>query len=142
MVQLTEALPSIAVASPDEKMALAENTRREREWYSQHKRYETNEDILRAEKLGEVVLVHEDVNIMPIARLRNKELNESFPPYLLPYSRHVLNVIGRLWRTELNELPGRNDNSRLAVTSLARSLEMQAQLVGRADKLASPDSTH
>jgi hypothetical protein len=142
MARLAEALPSIAVAPEREKRALSERTRREREWYSRYKRYETNADILRAEKIGELVLVHEDVNIMPIARLRNRELNESFPPYLLPYSRHVLNVIGRLWRTELNDLPGRNHDFRLAVTSLARSLEMQAQLVKRTDKLASPDSTH
>ena len=143
MPQLTEVLPSIAVAPEWEKRELASHTQLEEEWYQSYKRYETNEDILSAARIGELVIVSPDKNIQPIARLRNPELRDSFPPYILPHSRKFLRYLGREWKKEVKESSIANaEIYRLSLTSLARSEEMQAAIVAQEEKLANPRSTH
>ncbi len=133
--------PSLAAPSPRELQALRANTARERAWYASHPRYGTNEDILAAARGGTLVFVNPDRNSTPVGRFRNPEFFHRFPPYLLPSSELALRAVGRLWRHELEEQDILLPKVRLAVTSMARSDEVQQELVRRG-KLADPESTH
>lgn len=135
-------VPSIAEALPGERAELWDRTARERAWYSGWPRFATNADILVAAHEEKLTFVHPDANAMPIGRLRNPELFEEFPPYLLKGSALALRALGGLWRRELEDMGVTGNHQRLAVTSLSRSTEMQNRLVADPAKLASPDSTH
>lgn len=135
-------VPSLAKASPEELALLEQTTERERAWYADAKRYETNDDVMNAVIDGELVLVEGDANFAPIGRLRNPELHWQFSPYLRGASLACLQEIGRAWRTELQTQGLDDPQLRLAVTSMVRSEAKQAVIVSDPTKFASPDSMH
>lgn len=135
-------LPSLAVASEQEKNSLYRLTARERGWYGNYPRFATNKDILQASRDGKLQHVGADDNILLVGKMRNPELFASFPPYLLPHSVVALKAIGKLWRSELKLAGVDEPNVRLSVTSLTRSEQVQQQLFADPTKLASPDSFH
>lgn len=134
-------IPSIANTDPEELRTLRAKTARERKWYRGYKSYATNADILAAHINGRLSKVEADDNVAPIGRLRNPELIQHFPPYLLPHSLVALRAIGGLWRTELQARGDDIPQARLAVTSVSRSSKMQVELVN-SGKLAERESTH
>jgi hypothetical protein len=138
-------IPSFIHANPAQRRELVELTARERQWYANHPRFQTNGDIVAAAAQkwrGPLRWIHPDNNVEPIGRLRNPELREIFPPYLLKSSAVALKAIGRAWRRELIASGINQPELRLAVTSLARSQEMQDKIVADPGKLAVSDSTH
>lgn len=135
-------LPSLAVASRDEQAALEAATAQEREWYAEHPRFATNNDIALAAACGTLAFVGATENMAPIARFRNPEKNFEYPPYLLPGSLEAYRAFGTLWRHELDERGINDDRYRLAGTSYVRSESYQRLILSDPRKLASPESTH
>ena len=136
------AVPSLAVATAQEKAALHELTRQERDWYSEHERFATDLDISRAAKVGTLAFVGVNRDIAPIARLRNRAKNLEFPPYLIPNSLNAYRAYGRMWRREIQEQGIDDDRLRLSATSFVRSEEKQAVIAKDPTKLAEAESTH
>jgi hypothetical protein len=134
-------VPGLAETVPQELQELPAKTARERGWYAGFPIFETIEDIMAAAQKGELAIVNPNKNFSPIGRLRNPELFQRFPPYLLPSARHGLEQVGRLWRAQLQAGNIYAPETVLAVTSLVRSNEAQQDLV-RFGKLADPESTH
>lgn len=140
--QPNRALPSFTNAPAKEQAELLEKTKREEIWYDGFERFVTNADITAAAEAGKLQQVEPDENIMPIYRLRNSEMREAYPPYLLPVSALALSAVGRMWRQELRMRNIDDPHLRLATTSFVRSEEAQAVLVADPTKLANPNSTH
>ena len=140
--QETIVTPSLAVVDAAELALLTEKTRLENEWYAAHERFVTNDDIIRAAKLGELAWVGSNRDIAPVYRFRQPGNEHKFPPFLLPESAVAYRAIGRLWRERLNDEGINDPNYRIASTSFVRSEVTQAALVADGTKLASPDSTH
>lgn len=144
---ITEAAaPSLAVATAEQRAALAQQTARETAWYADYDRFMTDADIYKAapepgRHIGRLAFVAVDENVAPTARLRNP-LNEKYPSFLLPEAFVVHKAIGRMWRKRVLEHGVEDDRIRLAATSLVRSQANQDILVADPRKLASPDSTH
>lgn len=140
-------VPSLAVASEEELSRVDAETAREKEWYKDHERFSTSEDIFKAVYDGRLRFVHPDKNIELIGRMRNPALYDQFSPYLLPNALHAQKLIGQLWRKDLEKkglyLPGAPiKDTRLAATSYTRSELKQGDILGDPTKLASKDSTH
>lgn len=136
------ARPHLAVASPAEKAALSTHTAREEAWYTGRTRFKEHADIESAVLAGKLIRVEENLNTTPIARLRNPDLVKEYPPFLSPGAYAGLRAVGRLWRERLHDYSVHEEELRLAVTSLVRSMAYQKELVKNPEVLANPNSTH
>ncbi len=116
-------------------------TARERVWYEGAERFGDIDQLLGAVAAGTLVHVGPSSHVMPIFRLRAPGTETHKPPFLLPSSRAALGAVSRLWREELEELDVAAPELRLAVTSLARTEQMQQALIDDG-VVAAPGSTH
>lgn len=112
----------------------------ERGWYKNRPGYNSIEQIKADVETGKLVKVEENSNTRPIMRLRNPDLADTFPPYLTQGAAKVLDEAGEEWRRAMDR-EGFDKTIRIAITSLIRTLEYQADLV-KAGKLADPQSVH
>jgi hypothetical protein len=112
----------------------------ERSWYEDVPGYRTIDEIRADVETGKLVKVEPDNNIVPIMRLRNPELVDTYPPYLLKDAAVLLIEVGEAWRRAMDQA-GLDKTIHIAVTSLIRTTDYQATLV-KAGKLADPDSPH
>ena len=112
----------------------------ERQWYRDVLPFESYASILKAAADGGLEKVKPTADYLPILRLRNPALGETYPAYLTKEAKAVLDEIGRTWRQRADA--ERIDRKvRLAITSLARTQPYQ-QLIVKAGKLADPESVH
>lgn len=144
MAETRLVVPSIAEAIPEEKASLADNVAREIDWYAGAKRYPTNSRIVSEmlHRTADLVYVSGDTNIALVARLRNDDRIEQFPPILTKNSAQALYSIGRMWRRQMVSSGVDDPSVRLAVTSLARSQEEQDIISSDPAKLAAEFGTH
>jgi hypothetical protein len=112
----------------------------ERQWYKNIPSFTTIAAMKKAEMEGTLSKVVGNSNYLPILRLRNPELHEKFPPFVLTEAKELLDEIGEKWRTEVKKA-GFSDKIQLAVSSLSRTVSYQKALV-KAGKLADPESVH
>ena len=132
-------MSNIKLDDEHKRAVLAENAI-EREWYEGVEGFHDLEAILAAAREGLLVKVEPTVNYLPIMRLRNPKLIATYPPFLTPQAKALVDEIGRRWRQEMNK--ARLDKEiRFALTSLIRTKPYQATIV-KAGKLADPDSVH
>jgi hypothetical protein len=127
---------------PDQahKQAVLSENAIERRWYKNTPRFENLAQILAAAGTGRLAKVDASANYLPIMRLRNPKVMESYPPYLTKPAKKLLDEIGTSWRQQA-EKAGLDKNIRLAVTSLVRTVPYQDTIVA-AGKLADPGSAH
>lgn len=112
----------------------------EQQWYKDVPPFQSLAQILSAYGTGRLVKVESNLDYQPIMRLRNPKLAESYPGYLTPEAKKLLNEIAHHWREQM-EAAGLDKAIRLAITSLVRTTVYQRTIV-KAGKLASPDSPH
>ncbi|MBI3984149.1 hypothetical protein HY346_02510 [Candidatus Microgenomates bacterium] len=117
-----------------------EETRIEREWYQDEKSFRDRNEILRAVKAGTLVKIEGNQNYLPIMRYRNPTLVETYPPFLRPSAKGLLDEVGKRWREAWNAA-GFDPQVRMSVTSLLRTAAYQKAIVD-AGKLADPKSVH
>ena len=133
-------LPSLATPSKLEYAEMDRALTKERVWYVDTPRMQTNEQIKRAIRTGKLVKMNESNDLKPIARFNASV--EGFTPYLTPRALRAARAFGSLWRVVLEKQFKIEDRAlRLAVTSMTRSQEYQDTLVAQG-RFASPDSTH
>lgn len=140
--QTIDIIPGFASASPEELSSLDEKLVRERNWYRDKPRFMLDEDVEAAFLLGDLVEIHNTDDVRRISRFEGEGRNEN-KPYLTPRAAKMLEDFSGLWRVILwQEYHIQTGETRLAVTSMARSQARQDAIVRTAGKLASPDSTH
>jgi hypothetical protein len=133
-------LISTAIVTEDHLSDVLDANQVERDWYMGIPGYDGIEQIKTDVAIGTLVQVYPDGNTVPIMRLRNPKLHDSYPPFLKQAAAKVLTEIGSAWRTAMNEA-SYDQTITIAITSMIRTMEYQATIVA-AGKLADPNSVH
>ena len=132
-------ISSIKLDEKHKREVLAENAI-ERTWYHKTPGFKSSDQILAAFATKRLAQIVENDDFLPIRRLRNPQLIDTYPSYITSSASNLLIEIGTEWRTSMRE-QGFDDRIRIAVTSLIRTNAYQNTLV-KAGKLADPDSAH
>ena len=132
-------ITTIKLDEKHKKEVLAENAI-ERKWYHRTPSFDSADHILAAFATKRLAQVEPSENFLPIRRLRNPQLVATYPSYLTVDAHNLMLEIGVEWRKSM-KAEGFDDNIRIAVTSLIRTIPYQNTLV-KAGKLADPDSAH
>lgn len=112
----------------------------ERRWYEAATPYQTPADILAAAKDGKLAKVEATSDYLPILRFRNPKLIETYPPYLKPETKALLEEVCSRWRKKCDNLLIGKD-IRLAISSLVMSETYRNELL-KAGKLAIDKGPH
>ena len=132
-------LPNVQPTQDEIRQTLQENSI-EREWYKHVKSYKSFEEILADVRSKKLARVEVNDNYLPILRLRNPQLETTYPPFLTQATKQLLDEVMLSWRDEVTR-QGYSGSIQIAVTSLIRTKAYQEEIVA-AGKLADPDSVH
>lgn len=136
----SELIPTLADASDNERAGLDASLTRERTWYANAPRFQTDADIKEAVERGELVLVNNTDDFLLTARFKSGA--EGFSPYLTPRAKRMTEDFSHYWRVLLwQDYQIQPPVDFLAATSMVRSQVYQDKIVS-GGRLASPDSTH
>ncbi len=135
-------IPGLSVPGDADFAALERGLARERQWFADAPRFQSDEDVQAAIVAGELQELHNSLDVRRIARFEVQA--PGFTPFLRPRAWQAVHDFSQLWRDILDEDSNRYEVSprRLAITSMVRSQAYQNRLIVQGKKLASPDSTH
>lgn len=141
MALSTEPIISLTDPTELERIHLEEGLARERMWYGDAPRFQTDEDIKAAIHNGALVPVLDTDDFRKTARF-SREV-EGFISYVTPGALRMIQEFSQRWRVLLwEEYHVQHLLDVLAATSMARAQVYQDKLVQSGMKLAVPDSTH
>ncbi|MDQ5913400.1 MAG: hypothetical protein QG623_18 [Patescibacteria group bacterium] len=134
---------SLIDVTKKDQLQIERDSKLELTWHQETPRFQTNEEIQEAYRIGELVKIGVTKDYRPITRLLNSDTDLQYPPYLRPNAKKVLDELASIWRSKVKHKYGKQyDNALLPLTFLVCSEAYKKELLKTKGKILNSQGTH